>query len=685
MASVARDTSEAEERGILSFITDRSERLRSVCIQPTTPLGPDSHPNLTSAPPRPSPGAQLEFLTFHEGCRIDPPPGFVPNGCPDTRRLDPGVALAVEYIHQKDFNLGLSVVFPLPTARRLFKEAGLPLNGTPTHLVDGGPEKPEGRLTVNATLSGLNHPDKKLSLSARYDPIVYPSHMEWCRLFVEVRALFPGVPLAMFKADFDRWFKRFRLLPEQVGLLAMVFHIDGAPYCVIPLVGQFGCQEFNYVATLASAFIYARVRERDIALYGAPVRLCLSDDTAGFLPEDRYAADDAAFTALAVQIAGENAVPQKKKSCARIQATCGARYDLTDMTCATIGLTEVMFLKLVCLLFLELPRALVAGVTRVTVKQLQRTASYFQLTSSFLPPVLPFTHALYENLHKVPPSALTVVLTTRSVLDIAFWRAFLHGATQSTDWLSIPIDTLVLTSPPKSSDPLAYAHYQASRANYVIGADAATFELSAPTWGAGWTVRRQLPAPPGECEDGFYMGTTALTAWGMYELPTFSAYLRSGALSPDQLSSGDQINLYEMIAVLLAVDALLLSLPPSRCDHVHVHVWCDNSSAVAWLTRYKSHHPLVNFVLQVSSYLQCQYRCTLTLGHIPGRLNRVPDAISRRFRVEGGSQIEASLSHLTPHLSLPPWWTSLLTCSAAQSRTAWQVAADARTALARVR
>ena len=465
----------------------------------------------------------------------------------------------------------------------------------------------------------------------------------------------------------------------------MVFHIAGAPFCVIPLVGQFGCQEFNYMGTLASAFIYARVRERDIATYGAPVRLCLSDDTAGFLPQHLYEADDAAFTSLAEGIAGRNAVPSKKKSCARVQTTCGALYDLSNMDCATIGVTDEMFLKLVCVLFLELPRSLVAGVTRVTVKQLQRTASYFQLTSTFLLPVLPFTHALYENLQRASPTVLSVTLTHRAVLDISFWRSFLYGAMWSTNSLFTPIETLVLTSPPHGSDPVSYAIYQASRADHVIGVDAATFESDSPVWGAGWTARRQLYHRDADFVENFYIGTSALYAWGMYELPTFKAFLSSGALSSDQLSHNDQINLYEMITVLLAIDACISTLPPDRPDHLHIHVWCDNSTAIAWLTRYKSHHPLVNFVLQVSSYLQCQYQLTLTLGHIPGRLNRVPDAISRRFRVEGGSLIEANLSLLTPHLSLPPWWPSLLSCSAAQSRTVWQVAADARTALAKVR
>jgi hypothetical protein len=89
----------------------------------------------------------------------------------------------------------------------------------------------------------------------------------------------------MFKADYDRWYKRVLLDPSQSGLLAMPFHIDGRPYVVIPLVGQFGCQEFNYIATQASAFIYARVRARDMVVHGGILRHCFSDDTVGFITE----------------------------------------------------------------------------------------------------------------------------------------------------------------------------------------------------------------------------------------------------------------------------------------------------------------------------------------------------------------------------------------------------------------
>ena len=36
----------------------------------------------------------------------------------------------------------------------------------------------------------------------------------------------------------------------------MPIHIDGVAYVIIPLIGQFGYQEFNCMASQASAFIY---------------------------------------------------------------------------------------------------------------------------------------------------------------------------------------------------------------------------------------------------------------------------------------------------------------------------------------------------------------------------------------------------------------------------------------------
>jgi len=150
------------------------------------------------------------------------------------------------------------------------------------------------------------------------------------------------------------------------------------------------------------------------------------------------------------------------------------------------------------------------------------------------------------------------------------------------------------------------------------------------------------------------------------------------------MSTLDQINLYEAITVVLACDAILQSLPPDRQQHITIFVWCDNTSAIAWLSNNKSNHPIINFLLQVWAHLQAQYNCTINTGHIPGILNVIPDAISRRFLVEGGSEILRKLSHMMPLTSLPNWFESMLHSSATPLDQAWQSTAETLIALVKM-
>jgi len=468
----------------------------------------------------------------------------------------------------------------------------------------------------------------------------------------------------MFKAAFDRWFKRTRLNPRHVGLLAMPFHIGGKPFVVIPLVGQFGCQESNYISSLASAFIYTKLRHRDIRLYGAPIRLCYSDDTAGFIPERLYTQDDLCFTTIAEQHAGTNAAPITKKSIKLVQTTVGAMYDLTN---STIGLSEPTFLKLVNVLFNELPETIVPGKTRITVKQFQRIGPYMWLASSYIPMLKPFTHAIYENIAGYTTST-TALISDRTAIDIAFWRATLFATCTSIQWLSVPINIPPLVTRHKDQCKVDFAHYQAANSHIIIDTDASTGTILSPTWGGGWTA---------------HLIDQPTSHWGMYEPPTFATFLQSyqPPPPPELLATLDQINLYEAITVVLACDAILHSLPPDRQDHITLFVWCDNTSAIAWLTTNKSNHPTINFLLQVWARLQANHNCTINCGHIPGKSNIIPDAISRQFQVPNGSSIRDSLSRLTPHQSLPNWLESMLTCSNMPSPSAWQIAHEVLMAL----
>jgi len=668
LESIDQDTALAESMGLLAFLTDRSEALRPITIQPSLPLEPDLRPDLPSRPPRPPDDTLPRFYDLHNGAPIILPDKFIPNGCPDQQHKPYPYALAEEYLHLKDQQEGLSIVFPLTRAQALFAAAGLPLNSTPTSIV-AATGKPQGRLVADSSRSGINHLSKKAILTSQRGPIANPTHPHWCTLFDAVRRLFPGQQLYMFKKDFKSWFKRTRIKPDQVGLLAMVFHINGLPYVVIPLVGQFGCQEYNYISAQVAAVIHARARNHDILSFGGPLSNCYADDTAGFIVMEHYEAHDVIFTANAVAHAGIDAAPDDKKAVALVLTVVGAMYDVSDMDYATIGVSEAIFLKLICLLFLEIPRVLTPGVTRLKLHAYMRIGSYMYLVSNYIPMVKPFTHAVYENIAGVPLTTHSVKITERTAIDLAFWRSILFLACLSVKWLSVPMFIPPLISRPKEQSLEAFAEYQAANAHYIIGTDAATLGLDVPNWGAGFTAHAQ--------GQPFHL-------WGEYDIPSFAEHFRSTNVDTSQLVLPllDQINLYEAIAMVLACEATLRSLPADRPAHVVLFVWCDNTSAISWLTKYKNHHPVVNFLLQVWCRLQANHNATILSGHIRGLVNVIPDAISRHFQVSDGSAILASLAHMTPQTSLPLWYHYLLIVSSLPSNLGWQTTADLLIALA---
>jgi hypothetical protein len=246
----------------------------------------------------------------------------------------------------------------------------------------------------------------------------------------------------------------------------------------------------------------------------------------------------------------------------------------------------------------------------------------------------------------------------------------LNATAFSASWLYVPLSIPPLVNRPKNLTKEEFWAHQAANSHYVIGTDAARISIDSPTWGGGWTCN---------CPGQDYH------AWGEYDISTFAEFFRAYNFpsTAEQLSLLDQINLFEAIVVVLACDAVLKTLPPNRPAHVVLFVWCDNTSAIAWLTKYKNNHPVINYVLQVWARLQAEYSATINSGHIKGEFNTVPDAISRHFQVLNGSSIQALLSHLTPHQHLPHWYQGLLTCSTQPSDIAWQLAASSLTKLAR--
>jgi len=254
----------------------------------------------------------------------------------------------------------------------------------------------------------------------------------------------------------------------------------------------------------------------------------------------------------------------------------------------------------------------------------------------------------------------------RSVVDIMHWRTALCFTMVSTAWLDNDIIIPTLLRPWPFEDPVTLALRQRAQAHVIIGTDAACDDVD-PNWGGGWLShdQRRDPSHP------------TLIAWGDVDQPRFLAYEHSGV-------QADTINFYEMLDAVIALDATLTLLESRMADrppHLIIHIQTDNSSALSWLTRYRSAHPSHQFLLQVFANLQAKHRCTVTVSHIPGLLNVVPDSISRRFRTVDGSAIRASLPDHLRHQRLPAWWQTLTHSANTQSANRWLIAAAALTQL----
>ena len=661
--TIADDLTRAHAVGIRDFITERSAAIADVSYQPVPRLPHDPCPDIPSVPPRPTTEQLENFHALAYGGPIFPPDGFVPNNVPSRAPREREYALAIEYLHQKDHALGLSVILPLDEARQLFNNAGLPFHDI-DHFIVPATGKPQGRLVVNVSSAGLNDLLKKMFLAEFYSPIQYITHMDICQLFLDLEQHWPGQPLTIRVSDFDRWFKRIRLLVDQVGLFTQVIDIEGQQFAVIPLVGQFGCQESNYQSNAGSAYFHALTRIDDTLHYGRPVHLLYSDDGISFLPDvpEICIADSARYAARAEALAGTGTVNLLKDRTGPRQVLLGALYDTVHRT---IGLAETLFLKLVCVFFLDIPLVLNTNVA-LPMRLYQRVGSYMYLASQFLPTLRPFRQGVYHNISGRINPRRPIRLTMRSVVDIMHWRTVLCYTMVSTAWLDNDIITPTLLRPWPFEDSIRLAARQRAQAHLIIGTDAARDDFD-PHWGGGWLAHDQR----------HNQSVPLLIAWGdIYELK-FLAYEQSGV-------QADTINFYEMLTAVVALDTtltLVLSRMADRPAHLIIHIETDNSSALSWLTRYRSAHPCHQFLLQVFANLQSKHRCTVTVSHLPGVLNVIPDCISRRFLTENGSVIRASLPDHLRHQHLPTWWQTLVHSANTQSANRWLIAAAALTQL----
>ena len=636
----------SEPSRLLALIQRMSAELLPVTYQPNFKLPPDPAPHSRSIPPLPDiTAADGRFAELAAGSSVLLHSTFRPTTALPPAPGEPDVALAIELLARKDHAAGRCLILPALDAITWATAEQLPLHLSYAFIVRKT-DYPLGRLVIDYSRQGPNHPDKKASLAAEWGPITYPRIPDYCATLLATAQRYPGVRLVGVKTDFDAWYKHIRVSARATPLLAYVIYLDGYPYVVIPLTEVFGSQDSNYHSNFGGSCIYAHMRARAWARFGGDVGHLYSDDHVEWVPEPSATTELSAIASIADAAAGARTIQLNKTEIGPVVDCIGARFDSDRLV---VSPTSTLFLKLICLFFLETPKSLTAGLL-VSVAWLQRLSSYMILASDFIVPLRPFSRGPAHNTAG-RESRRSVPLEPNTLIDILFWRAVLLYSCYDASWLIQPVAIPPLFRELPDESPEDRCRRQSETADYLVYSDACK---DTHRRGIGFVITDL---------DG------KLLLWGGHMLP------------PGFIDSAD-INVLECLAAVLALDAST-TLPHSYTHNepIHIHQFSDNTSALSWLTTFRSRSSIHAFLLQLSSHLQIQRKFVVTRAHIKGELNVLADAISRDFDCPNGSQYCRTLSTVPRLLSQPGWMDTLADMSQTPSLATWKTAHDALMAL----
>ena len=638
------------------MLRGRQKRNRDI-VQPAIVIPPMTE-SVEYIPPYPSKAGMVMLNGFHCGGDV-----VLPDPLPPQMVMRPKSSadhLAMERLIADEYRKGWVIVLPRRETIHLCAEAAIHCLSSPSFIsrkTDTDPVKEEmGRRTDDYTISGLNTPVKRKQLSAITGPYDDPTEVDICQIIMDATEIYPGEPIALLKTDYSSYFRRFPINVQHALLLAIHLVIEDVDYMAIPLFGPFGLQDSNAVALCATEAMHAINVAHHLRLHGKVLQTTFLDDTVSAAPPSVLHTILAFNIDTANKVIGPNGTATKKTFIDQIMVVLGFQYDCTRMM---ISITPTWYEKLLSAIFDELPVEPKKG-DRVRLRVIQRVAAHMLRTARLTTSMLSFSRALYRNIRGVADHDHAVVhLTERSVVDILQWRRFLRGCFVDARPLRVSITIPILMKRRRGESREEFWSRQASAAHDIVHVDACTNRpelLPRDCWGAGWVARPNTTPTmpiPASVDDLPVLNT--ITAYGAYDIDR----LDLGGLP---VKFKDQINVYEFLASLIAIMALALQgrpayVPPGT--KWHIHIWTDNTSALAWLTSHKSAHPLIIHLLHIFSSMQEQYDVMVTMGHIKGENNVQADAASRGFHTPAGSRCLQELSHLTPHTALPRWWQQM--------------------------
>ena len=353
---VAADLAFYRRHGLRALIKKRALALRPTTYQASFVLPADPNPDRPSVPAYPSARARLAALPAlsSTGGPIMRPAGFQPSF--KSKRAPPqrDEADALEASMAADHHAGRLILLP---ADEYFAEADrrpaeFTVDTSSKFFLVNKPHSDKGRGVVAVA---TNDDSKKDVLAALYGDIEYPTIVELCALVASTVSFFQArghTDFSLYQTDMTHWFKRILQRTDDVGLGAYICYVGGVRTVAFSVVEQFGSQDSNYHSNLGSACIHACLRARAARLGRPDHSAIYSDDISGVLPTVLVPQELVDIEADAVAFAGTGAINLEKTKTAEALVVLGA---LLNVRSCTVSMSYALFIKLTCVLFLELP------------------------------------------------------------------------------------------------------------------------------------------------------------------------------------------------------------------------------------------------------------------------------------------------------------------------------------------
>jgi hypothetical protein len=392
--------------------------------------------------------------------------------------------------------------------------------------------------------ASLMFPGKKALNRAHFTAIRNPTAADICQMHANAVAAFPGESIVAARLDIASAYNRIRVRPKDVPLGALLFESAQGEACVaMPIVEWFGSQDSNF---------HFQMVEEDLMSMAA--HRCVRDTQAllaGMYTDDYFVFGSRGYVRKAMHDFTVDAESRLSVNAVKAEKTlCGEEIDIigyaNDTSAAhTIGLSQPLFLKMVCAVYVMVPMDIKPGDV-ILVHTLQSLASRAIRSADVVSVMGPFSRGFSSCLKGVPLSATSAKLSERAYEDLWMWRVILQLGFGNRSWLVLPIRIPLLLRYQPGEDAVHRMHRQAALADDVVFVDACTQH------GNGM---------------GFYIPGVG---WNSFNAPDLLQYV-----GYDGNVADTDINLLEFVAAIMAlcaVIALWLQKRKGGDAHRHIHI-----------------------------------------------------------------------------------------------------------------